>query len=653
MQWPNFLRNFMPGTKPGKKPARRDDSAFAGTFGNGAPGGFAGAHISRLTASLASWSAGINADNDAALPILRARARQLAANNEYGKRFLTLVANNVVGRNNPQLQVRAYKDGPVATTAVQRVLDKPANDAVEIAWVRWGKTCDITGKHKSLPSFCRMVAKAAARDGEALIRKVRRRDLPFGFALQALEADRLDDALNQTLNNGNTIRQGVEIDSTGRAIAYWIKPSHPGENYGVRSTVAERVLAQDVIHLFMPERAEQVRGVTWFHAVILRNATIGRFEDAAVIAAEIGASKVAAIHKADDAPRTAGDVLGDGRSSNGLAHINVEPGEMFELPPGYSLSSWNPDYPHANFESFLKTCLRGLGTGYDVAAHNLTGDMTDVNYSSARIAELAERECWMALQDWFINSFVLPVYEDWLAIALLRGDITFEQSGKALPPEKFDKFFTASRFQGRRWAWVDPAKEMEANQLALNMRITSRTRIAAERGEDLDDILDELQQEEKMLADRNLNPPVAPAAPAAPQPPPTDNSKSDEYHANAAAHRELLGALAKSMQTPPTITVTPHITLGETRIDAHFAAAPAPSVEIHNDIHEREQPAPVVTVSPVVNVAAPEVTVEVEAIMPAQTEVAITSLPARQTTSQVQRDNDGNITNTQQIETDL
>lgn len=651
MQLPAFLRNLLPG----KKPARRDDSAYSATFGNGAPGGFAGASVSRLTASLANWSAGINADNDAALTIMRARARQLAANNEYGKRFLSLVANNVVGRNNPQLQVRAYKDGPsgaaTPATAVQRVLDKPANDAVEIGWARWGKTCDITGKHKSFPAFCRMIAKAAARDGEALVRKVRRRDLPFGFALQALEADRLDEGLNQTLSNGNTVRQGVEVDVTGRAIAYWIKPSHPGESYGVRSTVAERVLAQDVIHLFMPERAEQVRGITWFHAVILRNATIGRFEDAAVIAAEIGASKVAAIQRAEESAGNAGDILGDSKSTRGLAQVSVEPGEMFELPPGYTLSSWNPEYPHANFESFLKTCLRGLGVGYDVAAHNLTGDMTDVNYSSARIAELAERECWMALQDWFINSFVMLVYEDWLALALLRGDITFEQSGKALPPEKFDKFFNASRFQGRRWAWVDPAKEMEANQLALSMRITSRTRIAAERGEDLDDILDELQQEEAMLAARKLTPPPA-AAPQPPAPPP-EGSKAAEQQANDAAHRELLTALARSMQTPPSITVNPHVTLGETRIDAHFAAAPAPSVEIRNEIHEREQSAPVVNLSPTFNVAAPEVTVEVEAIMPAQSEVVIKALPARSTTSSVERDKDGNIVSTTQIESDV
>ena len=246
-----------------------------------------------------------------------------------------------------------------------------------------------------------------ARDGEALIRIIRDRKLPYGIALQLLEADRLDDSINQRLNNGNIIRQGVECDSLLRVIAYHIRAAHPGENYQTTVNLVERVPARDLIHLFLPERAEQVRGYTWLHAIILRGSIIHKFEDAAVIAAQIGASKVAALERAEEAP-DAISTLADG-VSGGMPQIKVEAGELFELPPGYKLNSWNPEYPHANFESFLKACLRGLAAGLDVAAHNLTGDMTDVNYSSARIAELSERESWMVLQDWLISSLLIPV----------------------------------------------------------------------------------------------------------------------------------------------------------------------------------------------------------------------------------------------------
>ena len=219
--------------------------------------------------------------------------------------------------------------------------------------------------------------------------------------------------------------------------------------------------------------------------------------------------------------------MADGMSG-GLPQFKVEAGEMFELPPGYKLSSWNPDYPHANFESFLKACLRGLAAGMDVAAHNLTGDMTEVNYSSARIAELNEREMWMVLQDWLITSFIQPLYEEWLAINLLTGNITFQMSGKAIPAERFEKFRNASRFQGRRWTWVDPKKEADANAVLLETGLTSRTRLAAEQGEEFDDILDELAAEQAAMKAAGLMPAPPPSASAPPETDSEDDSEDED-----------------------------------------------------------------------------------------------------------------------------
>lgn len=59
---------------------------------------FAGAAVNRLTTSMASWSGSVNMDLDGNNVILRARARALAQDNEYGRRFLSQVAGNIVGR---------------------------------------------------------------------------------------------------------------------------------------------------------------------------------------------------------------------------------------------------------------------------------------------------------------------------------------------------------------------------------------------------------------------------------------------------------------------------------------------------------------------------------------------------------------------------
>lgn len=501
---------------------RGPDSNFAGTFGTGSAGGFAGAAVGRLTASLASWSGSVNLDLEGSLPILRARARQLCANNEHGRRFLSLVAANIVGPAPlPKLQVRAFFAG--AKGSKPPTLDKAANDAIEVAWLAWCEDgADLTGL-MDFNALCRTTVKAVARDGEAIVRIVRSADLKNGIALQLLEADRLDENINLQLASG-VIRQGVEMDSAGRRLAYWIKRRHPGDRYGAAGAAqdSERVPAQDIIHIFLPERAEQARGYTWLHAVIVRAMQLHGFNDAAVVAARLGASKVAALQRAEEAP-DATATMADAQVG-GAFHINAEPGDMIELPPGYTINGWNPEYPHANYESFVKAAMRGIAAGLDVATHNLSGDMTDVNYSSARIAELSEREQWMVLQGWFIRALVRPIYREWLALALIRGEIRFESSGKPLPPERLEKFSGASHFRGRRWRWVDPAKEVEAAEKGVALGIVSRTRLAAEQGEEFEDILDELQMEDGMIAAAGLKP-------AAPDP--QKSKPEDEADAHA------------------------------------------------------------------------------------------------------------------------
>lgn len=108
-----------------------------------------------------------------------------------------------------------------------------------------------------------------------------------------------------------------------------------------------------------------------------------------------------------------------------------------------------------------------MAAGLDVAYHNLNGDMSDVNYSSARIAELAERDGWRGIAHWFIGSFVRPTFRDWLETALLSGAIKLA-SGQALPVSRMDKYLSGAIFRGRGWDWdwVDPQKEVNAAAIA-------------------------------------------------------------------------------------------------------------------------------------------------------------------------------------------
>jgi lambda family phage portal protein len=467
---------------------------------------FAAADLSRLTASLAAESDQINNVLRYQLRMLRARSRQLAQNNPYAKRFFQMVATNVAGAQPFRLQSKIkFKSGK---------LDVNLNRKVEAAYTDWGRVghCELTGRY-SLNAVWRMLARTLAVDGEIIVRKLRGRQYgPYGYQLQIIDVDRLDDLLNKALPGGGAIHMGVELDPQSRPVAYHLLKRKPASwQRGNYPRESERVPAEDIIHVFIPEFAEQVRGVPWVYAALLQLVHIGAFAEAAVIAARIGASQMGVIESPDGGKTLAESSMQD---PHGNPQIQAEPGSFQMLPPGYTLSEgWDPKYPDAAIEPFLRSCLQGVAVGVNVAHHNLSGDMSGVTYSSARIAELAERDQWMLLQSHFTEHLVEPNHFEWQRMQALTGTLPLDISRM----EQYREVY----FQGRRWSWVDPAKEVRASLDAIEGRIKSRTRVVAEGGEDFEDLLDEIAEEQKLAAEKkvSLDSPrpaaVAPAAPAA------------------------------------------------------------------------------------------------------------------------------------------
>jgi capsid protein len=96
-------------------------------------------------------------------------------------------------------------------------------------------------------------------------------------------------------------------------------------------------------------------------------------------------------------------------------------------------------------------------------------------------------------------------------------------NGSALPVTKADKFLSHS-WQGRRWAWVDPLKDVEASVEAINNLLASPQQIAAQTGRDIVDVLDDLQRFEQLCKDRGIRRPT-------PKPSPSPAAQPDEAKA--------------------------------------------------------------------------------------------------------------------------
>ena len=446
---------------------------------------FNGAGINRLTSSWVSQPKPIDADIKEGLRILRARSRDLAQNNDYARRFLSITRSNVIGPKGIKLQARSKDKG---------VLDRVANEAIEREFAEWGKwgNLDVTGQH-SWRSLLDLYITTLAKDGEVLlVQYTKWSGNKHRFALEFLDVETLDVDLNEKLKNGNTIRMGIEFNPRRKPVAYYfLTLSDSSESYQFGPKKYQRVLAHRVIHRFLHESAWQSRGIPWMASTMLRLQMLGGYEEAELVSARVASSKMGFFET-----EGAGEYVGDDTDDEGNTITDATPGTFETLPAGMKFSAFDPTHPSTAYDSFIKGCLRGVAAGVGMSYHTLANDLEGVNYSSGRLGALEDREVWKSLQDWIIESFCEGVYQTWLHNALLVGIKT--ESGGTLRASNIEKYRRVS-WQARRWAWVDPQKDMKSNIDGIDARIKSTSEVIRERGKDPEEVFEEIASENELL----------------------------------------------------------------------------------------------------------------------------------------------------------
>ncbi len=464
-----------------RKPAERGQSKTKGVPVRAAMRMFEGAKQDRLSGDwlthpvTAEWLIRMHQR------VLVARAREQAVNNDYAKAFVRMCRQNIVGPKGVMLQAQSRDESGK--------LDTLANQAIEAAWEKWGHrdSCDVAGRQ----SWRQLQASAivsAVRDGEFMFRKIYGSDAgPFGFALQVLDPQRCHPQFDQyDLPDGRFIRAGIEFNQYGRPIAYHFtvaKESDSFYNYSYAGLHYHRIPAEEIIHGFLPEMVGQKRGLPWMATGLFRMKQLNGFENAAIVNARIGASKMGVIQWKEGR----GPEFDDDEQLN--FEMSAEPGEFPVLPEGAELHEWNPQFPSGEFAAFNKAMLRGIAAGFGVLYNNLANDLEGVNFSSIRQGTLDEREHWKEMQEWLIESLIQPVFEAWLPRALLGGHITVK--GRPLKPERIDRYAVVT-WQPRRWAWIDPRADVDASIAAKNQLLLSPGQIIREQGRDPGDVWREI-----------------------------------------------------------------------------------------------------------------------------------------------------------------
>jgi lambda family phage portal protein len=225
------------------------------------------------------------------------------------------------------------------------------------------------------------------------------------------------------------------------------------------------------------------------------------YEEAELVAARAQACKHVFYERSAFAPD--GTPLEYAESTSGQLTDEMEPGGTTDLPIGYKANMYNPTHPNQAFADFTKDFRRKISAALNCSYNTLFTDLEGVNYSSIRAGLLDERDQWKMAQNWYIATSKQIQFEAWLAVQLLKGVFP------GLAMIDFDRIARACVWKPRRWAWVDPQKDIDAAAAGIAAKLTTRSRVIADQSNnDFEDTIDELAEEQAYIEEKGLDPAV-------------------------------------------------------------------------------------------------------------------------------------------------
>lgn len=358
-------------------------------------------------------------------------------------------------------------------------------------WAENKNACDATGVN-DFYGMQQLVMLAWPMSGDvfALVKRYNPTPLmPYSLRLHIIEADRVRTPTNKgsiyplgttgKADNGNTIFDGVEVDASGRIVAYYIANTYLYQST-VTPTEFERVEAYgrqtglpNILQVMDSERPDQYRGVPYLSQIIEPVLQLRRYTEAEIVAAIVQAYQTAFITtEGDPSEIPVGEVIPDGEQevSSDPSEYEMGPGVINVLKPGEGVTFNNPTHPNTGFDVFVRSIYEQIGAALEVPADLLIMSFNS-SYSASRAALLEAWKAFRMRREWLTRDFCKPVYELWLTEAVARGRIS---APGFLTDPLIRQAYLQSEWIGPSQGQLDPTKEVEAAVTAIENGLSNR-----------------------------------------------------------------------------------------------------------------------------------------------------------------------------------
>lgn len=414
--------------------------------------------------------------------LLRARSRDLERNAEVAESIIGAFERNIVGEG-IQLQAKPLnKEGKV---------DKDLGKKLEEIFNEWSNQehCDIMGE-TAFNEMQEMAIRRMIVDGGFIfvLSSNPYQGAEFPFILQMREVDEIDNTkFSYGGVNENRIINGIELNEYNKPVAFWFKDISPD---GLTLGDSKRVPAERVIYLRKKIRPSQVREVPKFANILERIRDLNEYTEAVSIKERVLACLAVFIKK-----MLPGGTVGRGNNTNnkdektGYNIKSISPGMIEELKPGDDVSTVNPAGQASNAKDFISSQQRLIGSGQGLSYEITSRDMSQVNYSSARQGLIEDNKTYKTLRKYLNKHLCRVVYRELITQCVLSGKLNIP-----------DFFSNKESYLKHSWiapgsTWIDPLKEVKANEEALKSNQTTLAQICSAAGTDWQEVLEQRAEE--------------------------------------------------------------------------------------------------------------------------------------------------------------
>ena len=433
----------------------------------------AAASQTRRTRMWRASSAGPNALNLGGAKVVLSRARDQARNNPWAATALDRLTSNGIATG---IQCKGLW-GDDAYRAAEAQL-----------YARFMNECDADGVCDGF-GLQALAWREWKEAGELFVR-FRARRPGDGFAVplqvQLIEAEQCPSELYTMTSTGNEVRAGIEFDRIGRRVAYWMYREHPGDrSLAYNSMELVRVPADQVLHVYQPKRAGQLRGTPDITPALMKMFTLDRFSDAvlerqAIANLFLGFYTTKADVESED-PASGAPPVGQPEASGeeGIQLAGMEPATMQELPPGMDVKFSQPPDAGTNFSEYMRIGLMEIAATVGVPYEVMTGDLRNVSDRALRLI-LNEFRRLIEMWQWltFIPRYCQPIRAKYLDTAVLA---------RALQIDGYAEKRAAvleTLWVPEGWPYSHPVQDVDADIKAIRAGLDSRTSTVLRRGQD-------------------------------------------------------------------------------------------------------------------------------------------------------------------------